>query len=172
MPTGAQDVANPRLLHFSGRLAIQQLTETKNGIERCPKLVAHSGKKLALRLVRAVGFFLGLAQRGFGRLSFGNVFHHEKEMEGLPLIAADDAGSAAHPEDVAILMNVTLVTGEPDDVVHQAFFERSVGFDVFGSGDGLGSGVWEDYIGISNHLAETGINVKDAFCDSESCVAN
>src|SRR4051812_31264883 len=108
MPARAQNVANARPLRFSGRLAVEQLPQTQSRVERRPELVAHPGKKIALRLVRTVGFFLGLAQRNFDRLPLGNVFDHHEEMLGLALVVADDAGSPADPEDAAVLVEVAL----------------------------------------------------------------
>src|SRR4051794_9948278 len=46
-------------------LPFQQLTESQNGIQRSAQLVTHAREKLALRLVRAVGFITRQLQRLF-----------------------------------------------------------------------------------------------------------
>src|SRR2546423_4053327 len=63
MPSRAEDVADPVALRFSGRLAIEKLTKTKDRIQRRPQFVTHPGKEIALGVVRAVSLFFRLAQR-------------------------------------------------------------------------------------------------------------
>src|SRR3954453_19818103 len=104
MATGIDDMLNTSPLGRRGTLSFQQLTESKNGIERSAELVTHARKEFTLRPVRAVGFILSLLQRLF---HFGALGH----IVGNPEKCLRTLRPSGRPEDSnasSILANVAI----------------------------------------------------------------
>src|SRR5438045_3734111 len=104
MATGVDDMLNTRTLGWGWILSFQQLTESKNGIERRAQLVTHAGKEFTLCLVRAIGFILSLLQRLLHFRALGHVVCNSEKC----LRALRPSGRPEDRDTSAVLANVVV----------------------------------------------------------------
>src|ERR1043166_523664 len=83
------------------------------------------------------------------------------------LVVADDAGRAADPKHVAVLVDVTLVAGVPSGPVEQTAGKLPAGLDVVSESDVLGGALPQFFVGIADHLAERRVYPEETLIEGE-----
>jgi len=120
-----------------------------------------------VRIERGLELASAFLERGFAGFAFRNVFDHQEEMLGRALLVPQDAGRAAHPKDFAVFVDVTFVACVARRPVQQALGKLPASFDVVGKSDVLGRALAQLLIGIADHLAKRGVDLKKALVECE-----
>src|SRR5438128_10186 len=94
MTASAEDMTDAAFLNGSRFLSFQQLTKTKDGVERRAQLVAHAREKFALRLAGPLYFL--------DSLLLGNVFDRSLVINDLAVFVPDPTGVFAEPDFAAV----------------------------------------------------------------------
>ena len=108
-------------------VALEELRVPQDDVQRVADLVGHVGEKLALGLVGALGFILGVAELARARrdellqplavgAELGHVVHLSDDPEGPTVVIGDDRHGEERPHGLAVLSEKTFLDGVGRDV--------------------------------------------------------
>jgi hypothetical protein len=148
---------------FAGGIHAQEAIIVVHGADDVLRIVHDELVGVQRRLQFAAAFVQG----GFALFPLRDVLDHEQEMLRLTLVITNDARGPAYPKDLAVLVDVTFVARPAHRPVQQTLGELPARLDVFAEGDVLRGPFAQLFIGIADHFAEGGVDLKEPFIQGQ-----